>query len=508
MKPTYAYLVLILLLVGSCRKDFEGDAVTTDAPETYMIVDSVKRDTVHFLITTVKAYWWGSAPKGFIKGYEVSTDNMQSWKFTTDQSGTFLLNLPLGVKKGEFPVYVRAIDNRGTVDPTPARMVFPIENSIPRVGLDASLPMPDNSFPVIKMNWIASDIDGLGDLDHYDLVWNDTSNGLFALPGTVMDAAISDTSASVSVRIEGQRNNGVFISGCLVYTGSKITPQPGVMDGLLYNAKNTLFIRAVDKTGNTSAWVKDSLFVKRPASDIVLVNALYANSALIQNFYTGRLAGSMVDRDSLEILRGVNSLSGNSELYADALTQKRTFNLFKHILWLTDDPNTLNTAQLTTADFFNQGGTMFIYAQFGDDFPVNAQVLSFTPAQKLVDPASNPTIINGRFRMDNSSSALPVLSGWPALQFNGPITAARPFITNPTSSGIYQYDSLMYAVLRVQTSTGSPVWDGPSTMMSRRVRISAGKADMILSTLPLQYLNGNNNIDSLFKHVFIDELAF
>lgn len=500
--------MLSVLLLVSCRKDFEGDAAAYSAPETYMIVDSVKRDTTHFLITTVKAYWWGSAPKGFIKGFEVSTDGMKTWNFTTEQSGTFLLNLPMGVKKGELPVYVRAIDNQGLTDPTPARMVFPIENSTPRVKLDAGLPLPDNSFPVIKMYWIASDIDGLGDIDHYDLAWNDTSGSLFSLPGTVIESVINDTSANVSVRIEGQRNNGIFTSTCHVFTGTKTVPVSGTLEGLQYNATNTLYVRAIDKTGNTSAWIKDSLYVKRPASDILLVNALYANNTQIQNFYTTQLAGSMVNRDSLEVLRGVNSLSGNSEFYADALTQKRTFNLFKHILWLTDDPNTLNTAQLTTTDFFNQGGTMFIYAQFGDDFPVNAQVLSFTPAQKLVDPASNPAIINGRFRMDNTSSALPALAGWPVLQFNGPITAARPFITNPTSSGIYQYDSLMYSVLRVQTATGSPVWDGPSTMLSRRVRISAGKADMILSTLPLQYLNGNNNIDSMFKHVFIDELAF
>lgn len=501
-------LMFLSLMAVSCRKDFEGEVNQPGPPETYMVVDSVQRDSSNFLVTTVRAHWWGVAPKGLIKGYEVSSDGMQNWQYTTLQSGTFLLNLPVGVKRGEIPVYVRAIDHLGNIDPTPASMVFPVENSAPRVVWSAGLPTPDKSFPVIKIFWNASDIDGLADIDHYEMVWNDTAQMTFAVPGNTQDIVLNDTSGLVSVRIEARKNGTDFLNSCLVYTGNKISALPGEMSGLKHNSFNTIYIRAIDKTGNASAWISDSLMVRIPASGILLVNALYANGALLQSYYLTRLSAPGLGFDSIEVLRGVNTINGNSELYTDALTQKRTFALFNHLIWLTDDANTLTTAQLTTQDFFGAGGTMYIYAQFGDEFPVNAQVLSFTPAQALVDPASKAGVVNGRFRMDNTCSTLPLYAGWPVLQYSGSISAARPFLTNPTSSGLYRNDSLMNAVIRVQTATGSPLWDGPSTMVSRRVRIATGKADMILNTLPLHNLNGNNNVDSFFRKVFVEELSF
>lgn len=507
----YIFLLLLFFtLFFSCKKDFEGTRNAAEYPETYMVVDSVHRDTANYLITTVQAYWWGNATRGFITGYEVSTDGMQTWKFTKLQRGTFLLNLPSGVKKGDISVYVRAIDNNGMKDPTPAQMIFPVKNTAPRATLDFSNPTPDASFPVIKFNWISSDIDGTADIDHYELVLNDLSdtNTYFRIPGSVIDLTVNDTTSAVSVRIEAQKVNNQFTSNCSVYTGIKASPLPGSLPGMKFDSVNVLFIRVVDKTGNVSAWVKDSLLVRKPVSDVLLINCLYSNASIIQNFYLTNLAKPLVGINTVEVLRGVNSLNGNSELYTDALTQQRTFNLFKKIMWLTDDPNTLATAQLTTSEFFNAGGRMYIFSQFGDDYPVNAQVLNFTPIQSLVDPNSDPNIVNGRFRMDNTCAANPVIAGWPQLKYNGSISVARPFLTNNTSSGVFSYDSLMNATVKIQSSSGSPFWTGYTTTMSRRVKIATGKTDLIITSLPLQNLNGNNNMDSLFKKVFIDELSF
>jgi len=506
------YVFLSLLLIWSCKKEFEGDRDSIGLPETYTVVDSVHRDSVnHYLVTTVHAYWWGSAAKGFIKGFEVSTDDMQTWKYTTLQEGTFLLQLPVGQKSGIIPIYVRAIDNLGNKDATPAQMVFPVVNTRPSLYLDANKPTPDKSFPIIKFNWQAADIDGLSDIDHYELVLNQNTDStrFMVLPGSISDELVNDTTCSASIRIEGIRSGATFTNEAQVFQGNKTVALSGVLKDLKLDSLNIIWLRAIDRTGNKSVWIKDSLVVNVPKSDVLLVNAMYNNALNVQNFYINTLAKPLVGVSSVQTLRGVNSsLNGASELYTDALTQQRTFNLFKKIIWLTDDPNTLATAQLTTGEFFNNGGKMFIHAQIGDDFPVNSQVFGFTPISSLVNPASDTTIVNGRFRMDNTCIATPFNNTWPSLGFSGPITAARPFFTNTTSTAQFSYDSIMTAKIKIQSSSGSPVWNGPSVTMSKRIRISAGKADIILSTLPLQYMNANNNIDSLFKKIFIDELSF
>jgi hypothetical protein len=504
------FIFLTAILLFSCRKELEGDRVQQGLPETFVVVDSIRRDTGSYLITTVQAYWWGNSPRGYITGYEVSTDGMQTWSYTTKQSGIFLLKLPVGVKSGQIPVYVRAIDNNGFKDATPAQMIFPVRNSQPRIALDPGNALPDNSYPVIRFYWISSDIDGMADIDHYELALNDISdtNTYFKLPGTLSDINLNDTSSGIAIRLEGEQLSGVYTENCKVYQGNKTIPLAGYIKGLKPDSMNVIYVRAVDKTGNRSLWESDSLFIHIPVSDVLLVNALYSNASVIQNFYLNNLAKSYVGITKVETLRGVNSIAGNTELYTDAVTQQRTFSLFKKIIWLTDDPNTLATVQLTTGEFFNAGGHMFIFSQFGDDFPANSQVMNFTPIQSLVDPNTDPNTANGRFRMDNTCETVPNSGGWPILKYNGSIAVARPFNTNTTSSGIFSYDSLVNATIRIQTSSGSPYWTGGSTVMSRRVRIVSGKADMVISSLPLQNLNGNSNMDTFFRKVFIDELSF
>jgi hypothetical protein len=66
----------------------------------------------------------------------------------------------------------------------------------------------------------------------------------------------------------------------------------------------------------------------------------------------------------------------------------------------------------------------------------------------------------------------------------------------------------MNAAITIQRSSGSVLWQGINNVMSKRIRINDNKSDLILTTLPLQNMNANNNADSLFKKIFIDELEF
>jgi hypothetical protein len=501
-KLIYALLALVLTILAACTKEFDGDRNTSDAPQTYALVDSVVRDANNYLTTTVTAHWWAESKTGFITGYEVSTDNMQTWRYTTKQSGSFLLDLPLGVKEGLLPIFIRAIDNSGKKDPTPAQMVFPVRNTAPRVVIDPiANKRPFNTFPIIRALWNVTDIDGIQDISYYELVMNDTTLNHLNLPANFTIEPVNDSSALAAVRMEAIISNNIFSEDFKVFTGNRTTPVAGTLLGAQYNDTNRLYIRAVDRTGNKSAWAVDLFFLKKPVSDVLLVNALTASANATQLFYTNNLSSPIVNITQFESMVGITTSNRTDDFYSDALTQSRTFSLFKKIIWLTDEPNTLNTIQQGTADFFANNGRMFIYIQFPDEYPRYSSSLNFTPIESIViDSAS------GKFRINSGSEAFGPVS-WPTLKSSS-IFNVRPFNTYSINTGLFAYDTLMHANLTIQRNTGAGPWNGISTVMSKRIRVNTQKADLIITTLPLQSLNANNNIDSLFKKVFIDELSF
>jgi hypothetical protein len=511
MKYSMKYIGLVSLIIAtialsSCRKDFEGDRNLQSAPETFALVDSIRRDTANFLTTTVTGFWYGQSQIGFVVGYEVSTDNMQTWVYTTEQRGTFTLNLPFGVREGQLPIYIRAVDNIGQRDPTPAQMVFPVRNSSPRVGIDpVANPRPFNTFPIIRLVWNVSDIDGLNDIAAYEIAINDTT-APFNLPSGFAIERISDSNGIVAARIEAVRSGSSFTTNFQVFTGNRTVPVAGTLTGVTYNQINYIYIRAIDRTGNISGWAIDSALIREPVSDILVVNALRTGSAANMNYLRRNLAHPTVGILNYDTINAINTITRRDELYTDALTQTRVFSLFKKIIWLTDEPASLATCQLTTQEFFQNNGRMYIYSNFNHEFPNTAPYLAFTPIEFIISDSAD-----GRFRLESGKEISPRLNGWPTMQadlfFNGVI---RPFITFGTGTGLFRYEPLMDAQLRVQRTTGTVDWQGVSTVMARRIRSGTNATDIIISSLPFTVFddNTNTNVPLLFREIFINQLQF
>jgi hypothetical protein len=188
-----------------------------------MAVDKIDRSGDLRLTTTIEAHWWGVSQTGIIKGYEVSTDNQQTWQFTTKQSGTFLLTLPAGKDTADIAVYVRAIDNLGQRDPTPASTLYPVKNTPPAIAIDNSNGHKSTTFPAFRYYWIASDTDGVADIQGIEVAFNDTTT-LYQLPANA-------SAASFVAQVSG----GVTGNSFQVFVNSKITPQPDLLTGILYN---------------------------------------------------------------------------------------------------------------------------------------------------------------------------------------------------------------------------------------------------------------------------------
>ncbi|MES2559237.1 MAG: hypothetical protein V4590_05830 [Bacteroidota bacterium] len=491
MRKLVIFCVLIGMVVISCRKDFEGTPNAQTTPETYAVVDSVRRDSNNLLTTTVEGRWWGESKKGFIKGYEVSIDNQVTWKYTQDQKGTFLLNLPFGTDRGTLPIYVRAIDNLGQTDPTPAVMTFPVKNTPPSLEMDYTAGRRTSTFPAFRYYWTATDVDGAADIQSIEIVLNDTNKAPLVIPGNSFAASF------VAVV-----NGGSFDTILNVFQNTRIIALPEKLNGVLYNQLNRIFIRSVDRVGAKSQWSKDSIVIKLPKSDLLMVND-YSTKGAVQTFYNAQLNALGAGYNQYDSVLAITN-----DLPDDVFTIVKTLDFYKRIVWFSDNPtSTLGLAQLVTTNFFQQGGRMFMVCTMPDDFQHNSSVFNFTPVQELVAPPSDT-----RFRMVNGDQMYPHIagSGWPVLKVTSPVlpSPARPFKTFTTPSGAFTYDSICGANIRAQSQSSTVVWTGASNVLSKRIKVGTGKTDMVFCTLPLNLLNGNNNIDSFFRKALINELEF
>ena len=198
----------------------------------------------------------------------------------------------------------------------------------------------------------------------------------------------------------------------------------GMIKGIKYNEWNYFYIKAFDKAGLRSAFVYDSIFIKKPVSKTLFVNAYLTSRNTPQKFINDRINTFVPLFDTL-YLNNRDAQQNNFEQSPDALTQSRVFSFFNKIIWVSDEGATagsLSLAQQSTVDFFENGGQMFMMCNFGSDIPNELESFGFTPIQKLVTDSSGLAI-----RMNINDEITPFDNTWPTLKCNTIISSARPF---------------------------------------------------------------------------------
>ena len=171
-----------LLLSFSCGEDKVNTPLQNLPPETDVFVSSL--DTLNYTSSIQQIYWDGRDPDGFVTGfYYTWTVNPQpsDWTFTTERSQLFPLKIA-----GEDTIYlfqVKAVDDEGLEDPTPARQNFPIKNSPPVMKLTSASRMPDTTFTVASFFWEVTDLDGDSTISYYEYVLDDDTTQWRRIPG-------------------------------------------------------------------------------------------------------------------------------------------------------------------------------------------------------------------------------------------------------------------------------------------------------------------------------------
>jgi hypothetical protein len=487
MKPkSFLYILLAISLPffwTGCDTSLTGTDSENQPPNTQSIVDTIIRTGNNRLNSEVLIKWWGDDPDGYIKGYELRFDNGK-WFFTTRTDSIFILSPPPGQDTMDFTFYARAIDNNGLADPTPARLVYPVKNSPPTVKFVPGLANPVNTFPVLRFYWEGDDPDGLINLNRYEIALNDTTQNIEIL-------GILTSSITIQAM-----DPGALLSDCSIYLNNNSQPESFALKDLILNDTNRFYIRVVDNSEASSKWVSSyAFYVKKVSSDVLVVNAYSSQVANIEKFYRDgiRNQGIMI-YDSMRIFE--KSFGLLTQQAPDNITQSRIFDLFKVIVWYgSDAAKTLSLAQKTTSSFFDKSGKMFMAVYVSSNFDEQSQFLDFTPAEGLISPKDTTLILN------SNALVSPQLSGWPLLKSTGIVGVVKPMQVALGSKVVYDSDLLA----RDDNSGNIISWTGTSSVIA--LRNIGGQTNFIFSTLELENLNGNNNIDSLFQKILIDEFG-
>ena len=152
-----AALGAAIALAGCAKKKLL--AVADLPPETSLFVQGTL-DTVNHV---VQIYWFGSDPDGEVAGFELrfvdpAASGDPEWTFTTRTDSLFTVSVPSGYAAPRFEV--RAIDNAGQRDPSPAVADFQFSNQPPTVQFTQRLAPTDTTYASATLTWTADDPDG------------------------------------------------------------------------------------------------------------------------------------------------------------------------------------------------------------------------------------------------------------------------------------------------------------------------------------------------------------
>ena len=162
MKQTrILFFLLVTTIFSACIKEDELKLNTN--PNTNIFLEKIDRVGENRLNTNVTMHWSADDQDGYVIGYEISLDNI-TWSFTTKQDSVFRFSI-LNGDTTDINLYVRAIDNDGNKDLTPAYLKIPIKNTIPTVAFDDNLIKCDSVYSVFSLLFSANDLDGNETID-------------------------------------------------------------------------------------------------------------------------------------------------------------------------------------------------------------------------------------------------------------------------------------------------------------------------------------------------------
>lgn len=481
-----ATATLLLFIVG-CDSAISGSSFENQPPDTQLsvqdesLLDNLGED--NRLTSTVHVSWSGDDPDGFVQGYEVrfydqgESGDDTAWLFTQRTDSLFLLPIRPGLKVSDVVFEVRAVDNEGAVDPTPASTIFPVKNSPPELKFGLFDLPPDTTFNVMSLGWVASDPDGDDNLSHIDISFND-STSFVALPADVDFATfVTDT---FEPGFSGVVEARVFLGRGFESTSIRIP-------GLKINDTNILYMRSVDLTDTTSTRIELSWYVKAKTAEVLYVNDYRRSTntqltafhlTLLKEFLPLGMPVDTWDITTPHVTGSTGNTPRSTLLPPNAQpTLQRFLASYRFIYWVTSNStdriqgNNLPFASKVMDLFFSNGGKLMVHSPIGippdpDQIFDNAAALMMPLTTMIIFPDSlrqtlrmstGSLITAGGLTLPSTSEALPELKS------NAFLVTTLPYIT--TGANIIPiYEAEYRYVTRVGSRQGP--WLGSSVVAS------------------------------------------
>ena len=484
-------MLALAALAAGCDSGFQGESNGNQLPETELSVRStdLREDLGNRrLVSTVSLAWSGTDPDGIVAAYDVrayvvdaglpAPGPEEGWARTLRRDSTILLPIPEGRAQADVAVEVRAVDNDGGVDATPARTIFPILNSPPTFRLSSAEAPPDTTWPVLSFAFSSADRDGEANLAGVELALNDTTAGFLRLPPDVTfvslvaaDPQATDTEARVFLG-RGFSNSGV------------------VLPGLKLDAENVVYFRSVDQAGARSPIARypaldadgvptRPLYVRRVTSPVLLVDD-YRTSAGRGVVDVARQALALHGTTTYDVWdlsttpqnAAAPTFSANLPATADP-TLRRTLTLWTHVYWVSNavtnstSGNNLPRAASVLDLFFGAGGRMLVHTPVS--LPQSAQGGDINPAIDVLPLSSLIEYPPGVLTLRSASGALVAPAEQvpgtgrtlPALQAARTITSVLPYNVGPD-------DIPLLRMPFYHNNTPSEVWQGSQVVASIR----------------------------------------
>lgn len=496
-----ALLAVLLAAQGCDQSGIFGTEFDNRPPTTRLTVGEVDLPEGTLLSSRIALSWWGSDPDGYILGYEVAVNDTTpgAWTFTRSTDSLFTLPIRPGLESDEVLVRVRAVDDDSLRDPVGASVRLPVRNTVPSVAFTPAQRPPDSTFSVASMGWTVADQDGLVSLSAVQIAFNDTlaPDAWTSLP---LPPAEDEGRMFITLLIQPAQPGDPAAADVLYGTSLSTLPQPVSVGNLRLQERNTAYLRAIDNSGAVSPIDTLSWFIRRQASNVLLINDDDSpQSADRESFHLALLEENGITPDVLRVNDGDASGGAKVKLStrfpANPATRERMLAAWDHIYWFSNNlDRNITYAQAMTGAFFEAGGTFFAAIPSKNLSPGD-ELFRFLPVGAIARPEG----IQNSFRIRRNTEALGAEgSGLPPLKFPSNVLSVFPMQAVSGARVLYTVD------FWVQWVTGQ-VFDYTGF---EDLVIASGEGNLIYAALDLTTANGNRNMPEFISRICLDELGF